>query len=187
MQHIKQSDPRAAFRRIFFTAVDTTSLLSRLQASDMGTFTMYLSKAGGAPAAATAAQPIQLDATHTKGSFYVELALADIGTPGPAEIVITNSGGTKTMEPREISFFIEPTHFTTVVSGLNATSFTCDRTETTDNYWRDVYAHVLTGVCAGQTKRIGGYTGSSKLVQLQAGIQFTTPLGTGDVIELVNK
>lgn len=186
MHHLKQSDPRAAHRRIFFTCVDTTALQTRLQSSDMSAFVVRLSKAGAA-ATATAAAPVQVDSTNAKGLFYVELASADIDTTGPAALIITNAGGAKTMERREIGFHVDPAFFTTVTSGLTTTSFTADRSENTNNYWRDAYASVLTGACAGQVKKIGGYVGSSKMFTLASGFQFTAPLGVGDFIELINR
>lgn len=187
MQRIKQSDPRATHRRVFFTCVDTTALQTRLQSSDMSTFTVRLTKNGGTANAAAAAAPTQVDATNAKGLFYVELALADLDTPGPSSLVITNAGGTKTMEKREIAFHVELASFATVASGLTVSSFTSDRTEATDQYWKDVYASVLTGVCAGQVKKVGSYTGASKMFTLVAGSQFTTTLGTGDFVELINR
>jgi hypothetical protein len=187
MQRLKQSDPRPTHRRLFFICVDTTALQTRLQASEMGAFAVRLSKSGGTAGAAAAAAPVQVDATNARGLFYVEFALADLDTSGPSALVISNTGGTKTMEKREIPFFVEPAFFATVVSGLTATSFTANRTETADHYWRDAYASVLTGTCAGQVKKIGGYTGSSKMFSLASGVQFTGLLGAGDFIELINR
>lgn len=186
MDTIKQSDPRATERRVYFTCVDTAALTTRLQASDMSTFTVKLSK-NGATAVSATASPVQVDATNQKGVFYIELTTSEVDTVGKVVLKISNTGGTKTMEPREIVVKISQAYFTTVVSGLNTTSFTCDRTETSDNYWRDVYVSVLTGACAGQAKKIGLYTGSSKLVQIVTGTQFTAPLGAGDFLELIDR
>jgi hypothetical protein len=187
MQRLKQSDPRPTHRRLFFTCVDTAALQTRLQASDMATFTVRLSKNGGTATAPIAAAPVQVDATNARGLFYVELAPADIDIGGPSALVISNTGGTKTMERREVPFFVEPAFFATVLSGLTLTSFTANRTESADHYWRDAYASVLTGACAGQVKKVGGYTGSSKMFSLASSAQFTTLLGAGDFIELINR
>ena len=184
---LKQSDPRAAFRRVFFTAVDAAALQTRLQASDMSTFTVYLTKAGATPALIAGTAPVEVGVTNAKGLFYVPLAVADLDTPGPAALVIKNTGGTKTMEPREIPLDIEQAYFATVVSGLNLTSFTTDRTETGDNYWRNAYVTVLDGACAGQNGKVAGYTGSSKLFVLAGGYQFTAALATGDHVEIIDR
>lgn len=185
MEPIKQSDPRAAYRRVYFLCVDAAALQTRLQASDMSTFVVKISKNGGSGAASVAATPVQVDATNEKGLFYVELSTAEIDTPPNVTLKITNTGGTKTMEPREIVVPIKPAFFITVVNGLNVTSFTTDRTETTDNYWRDVYVSALDGVNAGQVKKVGAYTGSSKLFQLVSG--FTATCGTGDHLEIIDR
>lgn len=184
MQTLKQSDPRAAHRRIYFTCVDTAALQTRLQASDMSTFVVYLGK-NGAAAVLNAAVPVEEDATHEKGQFYVELAVADIATDGMATLTVTNTGGTKTMEKREILFEVEQAFFATVVSGLSTTSFTTNRAEATNDYWKNAYASVLTGALAGQVAKIASYTGSSKLVTLAS--PFTDVLGTGDFVELINR
>ncbi len=188
MQTIKQSDPRATHRRVFFTAVDTTSLLTRLQSSDMGTFALKLTKNGATPITPAAATPTQVDATAQKGVFYAELTTADIDTPGFYVLRVQNTGGTKTMEVREIAFHVASAAFAVVAAGLNTTSFTSTRSETTDNYWKDVYLNVLTGVCTGAGgKKVGSYTGSSKMFTLAGGLAFTDTLSPGDILEIVNR
>lgn len=185
MQTIKQSDPRATERRVYFLCVDTAALQTRIQASDMSTFTVKISKNGGTPASPAASAPVEVGATDQKGVFYLELAVADVSTAGELVIKITNTGGTKTMEPREIVVKIAQAYFATVVVGTSTTSFTTDRTETANDYWRDAYITVLTGALAGQDKKIGGYTGSSKLVSLVS--PLTDVLATGDIVELINR
>lgn len=190
MPRLLQSDPRAAHRLVYFTAVDNADGKTPIQASDMsgGTWSIYLSKAGAAPALIAGSTPTELSSTNQKGLFAVPLAIADLDTHGKAGLTISNTGGTKTMFRREIELDIEEAYFTTVVGGLSPTSFTCDRTETTDGYWNGVYVEPLTGVCAGQSgKKVGGYVGVSKLVTLVAGLQFTSQLGTGDIVRIINR
>jgi hypothetical protein len=185
VQIIKQSDPRAAERRVYFLCVDTAALQTRLQSSDMSTFTVKISKNGADAVAPAAGAPVQVDATDEKGVFYLELTTGDIDTAGTIVLKISNTGGTKTMEPREITVKIAQAYFATVVVGTSTTSFTTDRTETDNDYWRDCFAAVLTGALAGQVKKIGGYTGSSKLVSLVS--PLTNTLGVGDIVELIDR
>lgn len=188
MQAIKKSDPRAAERRLYFLCVDTTALQTRLQSSDMSTFTLKLSKNGATPASAVATTPVQVGATDAKGVFYIELALADIDTVGTHTLVITNTAGTKVMEKREIDFRVEEAFFATAVTGtLTTSSFTSDRTETADGYWIGALAHALTGANVGQVKKIGGYTGSSKLFSLASGLTFTSAPANGDLYEILTR
>jgi len=186
MRPIKQSDPRADHRRVFFTAVDpTTTPQTRLQASDMSTFTVQLAKNG--VTASFGGSVVEVDSTNRKGLFYVQLALADIDTNGSIQLVIKNTGGTKAMDQREIDVEVPATFFTTVVAGLSTISFVSDRGETADNYWRDAYLVALTGVDVGQPKKIGSYVGSSKQISLVPGVQFATSPGNGDIFELITR
>lgn len=187
MRPLKQSDPRAAFRRVYFTAVDTNALQTRLQASDMSTFTVFISKNGGTPATPSAGAPTEVGATNMKGVFYVELAQADIDTAGILTLKITNTGGTKTMEPREISVPIDQAFFAVAATGtLSTTQFSSNRTEGTD-FWKDAWAEVLTGSLAGQIKRIGNFTTTGGIFTLATGFAFTGALANGDVVELINR
>lgn len=187
MDTIKQSDPRAAERRVYFTCVDATNVQSRLQASDMSTFTVKISKNGALAGSAAAAAPVEVDATNKKGEFYVELALADIDTSGKATLKITNASGTKAMEPREIVIKIAQSFFATAQTGtLTTTAFSSNRGEATD-FWKDAYVHVLTGSLAGQVKKIGGFTTSGGIFALASGFTFAGTPANGDVVELINQ
>lgn len=184
---LSQSDPRATYRRVYFTCVDTAALQTYLQSSDMSTFTVKISKNGGSAAAVAAAAPTQVDATNAKGLFYVELAIADISTAGKAVLLITNTGGTKTMEPRFIELTIQQAFFATATTGtLTATSFLTDRAETTVDFWKDALALFLTGALTGQVKKIGGYSGS-KVITLATGLTYTSAPANGDVCQIINR
>jgi hypothetical protein len=188
MQRIKQSDPRAAFRRIYFMCVDVNNLQTRLQASDMSTFTVRISKNGAAAGAAAAAAPTEIDATNAKGMFYVELAVADIGTAGHAVLVITNAGGTKTMERLEITLEVQQAIVASAITGtLTTSTFTTDRTEATTDYWKDALVLFLTGNLAGQVKEVGAYNGTTKMFTLTSGLVFTAAPANGDVFEIINR
>jgi hypothetical protein len=153
----------------------------------MSTFVVRISKNGGTANAAAAAAPVQVDATNAKGVFYVELTTADVDTAGMAVLVITNTGGTKTMEKREINIAITKAFFATAITGtLTTSTFTSDRTEVTNDYWKDVLVLALTGNLAGQVKKVGGYTGSTKLFTLATGIVFTAAPANGDIFQIIN-
>ncbi len=188
MQKIKQSDPRAAFRIYQFLCVDTTNLQVRLQASDMGSFVVYLSKNGSTPALATASAPVENGATNMKGVFALTLSVADCDSPGVLAGKITNTGGTKTMEPREFKLAIDQAYMLTAVTGvLGLTSFTTSRPETTDGFWNNCLVTALSGSLVGQMNRVGGYVGSTKLITLSSGYTFTGAPVNGDVFELINR
>jgi hypothetical protein len=112
MQRVLLNQSTANRRRVYFTAVDTTSLQSRISASDMGiggagSFTVWLYKTGGSTGSGTALSTTgtitEVDSTRKKGLFYLELAAGDVDTLGVLNISIVSSGGTKVMEQREIA------------------------------------------------------------------------------------
>lgn len=188
MQAIKRSDPRAVERRVYFTCVDTLALQTYLQSSDMSTFTVRLSKNGGTANAAAAGAPTQVDSTNSKGLFYVELTTGDIDTVGTHTLTITNAGGTKAMEKRVIEFRVEQAFFASAVTGtLTTSTFTTDRTETTDNFWKDCLILALSGTLIGQVKKVGGYTGSNKLFSLASGFLWTSAPSNGDLFEIIDR
>lgn len=184
---MKLKDPRAVKRRVYFTCVDTAAFTTRLQSSDMNaTFTCKLSKNGAAPASTTN-QPVQIDAVNQKGMFYLELTATEIDTVGSVALKISNTGGTKTMEPREIEVEILTAYFATVVAGTLLTgAFTSDRTEA-DNFWKDCLATALTGALAGQVKKVGAFGTVGGLFTLATGYTFTGAPGIGDIFEIVDR
>jgi len=183
-----QSDPRAIMRRLYFTCVDTLALQTYLQSSDMSTFTIKLSKNGGTPASATATTPVQIGATDQKGAFYLELATADIDTVGKHIIKISNTGGTKTMEPVYTGFEVKAATFGTAATGtLTTTAFTTSLTSAVNDFYQDLFVNFLTGSLAGQTKKIGNYNGSTKAITLAAGRAFTSAPANGDVFEILSR
>jgi hypothetical protein len=187
MRPFKQSDPRATFRRVYFTCVDTNSLLTRLQSSDMSTFVVYLTKNGATPTDISARTPVQVDATNQKGLFYVPLTAADLDTPGKAVLVITNTGGTKTMEKRELEIDIDIAFFATAATGtLTTSAFTSDRSEAS-GAWNGELVKWVTGSLTGQTRKIGTFLNSGGLFTLATGLTFSAPPANGDIAEIITQ
>lgn len=185
------SDPRAAFRRVYFTCEDNADPTghTKLQASDMGSFTIYISKNGGTPALVAAAAPTEVGATNQKGVFYVELAVADVSAVGMAVLRITNAGGTKAMAARDIDLSISLAYFTSVTAGtLTTGAFTCDRAETGANFWKNCLGTFLTGANSGQLVKVAAYaTGlvTLSVVDPFAGLLVAPTIG--DVFEFLNR
>lgn len=187
MLTIKQSDPRATKRRVYFTAVDVNNLQTRLQASDMsgGTWSARISKNGGTSAAIAGTGPTEVDATNFKGLWYVELAVADISTAGFGVLKIVNTGGTKVSEQREIDFEIPETFWVTVgASSLTTTTFSSDRTEA-NSFWVDGVIVMRTGSLAGQHKTIGAFANTNGVFTLATGKAFSAAPSNGDIGELL--
>lgn len=182
----KQSDPRATFREVFFTAVDAAAVNTPLQLSDMNaTFTIYLVKNAVAPALLVTPTITQLDATNTKGLFRWDMTAGNIDTPGNGVAVITNTGGTKTMLRREIWFSVDPAYFFTATGGGHTTSsVTTDRAETTVDYWKNALILCHSGVNTGQIKRCDAYS-AGKAASLASGQVWTTAPSNGDIFQFI--
>lgn len=101
-QEIAVNESSATQREVDFTCVKSDDVNDFLQASDMSTFTVKISKNGGAATTPSGATCTEVDATNQKGYFKLGLAAADVDTIGRLVITITNSGGTKAMRKRVI-------------------------------------------------------------------------------------
>jgi len=184
---MKLKDPRNVKRRVYFTCVDTAALTTRLQASDMNaTFTCKLSKNGAAPADTTN-QPVEISAASQKGLFYLELTTTELDTIGSLALKISNTGGTKTMEPREIEIEVLQAYFATAATGtLTTTAFTSDRTDTND-FWKDSLLLAVTGSLAGQVKKCGAFANVGGMFTLATGLAFTSAPTNGDIFEILDR
>lgn len=73
-----------------------------------------------------------------------------------------------------------------VADGANtALTFKTDRTEATDNYWKDALVVFVTGSLVGQVKKCTVYTGATKFVTVEGG--FTAAPAASDIAVLVNR
>lgn len=68
--------------------------------------------------------------------------------------------------------------------GNSATSFVTDRTESTDDYWKDALLLLTSGVLTGQVKKVTAYNGTTKAVTVENG--FTGTPAAGVTFLLVN-
>lgn len=98
MQLIKQSESTAAKKRIPFTAVSSSDVQTRLDASGL-TFTVRVLKADGTSVAGagTVSQP---DSSNALGACFYTPDEDDMDVVGPAIVRISATG----MEPREVAF-----------------------------------------------------------------------------------
>lgn len=75
--------------------------------------------------------------------------------------------------------------FTVVTDGANsATTFKTNRTEATNDFWKDCYAKATTGALLNQVRRVTGYNGTTKFITCDA---FTSTPATGVIFEIVNQ
>jgi hypothetical protein len=73
----------------------------------------------------------------------------------------------------------------TTDAGNSATAFETSLSETADNYWRDSYLLLTSGVLSGQQKRITAYNGTTKIVTVAGG--FTGTPADGVTFAIINR
>ncbi len=188
MLAIKTSHPCAEERRVYFTAVSSSNLQTRLTGLAPSAFTCKLHKPGQTGASTTANLPAEVDSTNQPGVYSLLHTTTESDTAGFGTLRISASG----MEPREIPIYFEQATFGAVASGtLTATSFTTTLSDTTTNQHKDALIRMLDGACAGQIKKVGAYDGVSKTITLAtiAGIpqSLTSAPSPGDNFEILTR
>jgi hypothetical protein len=73
----------------------------------------------------------------------------------------------------------------TTDAGNSATSFETSLSETTNDYWKDSYLLLTSGVLAGQQKRITAYNGTTKIITVSGG--FTGTPADGVSFAIINR
>lgn len=188
MQELIQSDPRAAYRRVYFTCVDLADRFTDLQASDMNaSWTIKLSKNGGAWATPTNVLPVEIGSADGKGGFYLELGATDLDTAGFGWLRVSNTGGTKTMFHRDVLFRVDRAAFAVAQAGtLTSVAFSSNRTDTRADCWQNNLLECVQGVNLGQTRRIGGYTVAGGIFTLLAGQTFGDVVQVNDIFRIIS-
>lgn len=186
MINLAQSHPLALHRTVFFTAVQSTNLQTRITGG-LTAATVKLKKPGAASVSATNA-PAEVDAANHPGVYSLLLTAAEIDTAGFGVLEFKATG----MEPREVPFYVRAAFFCTAVPGtLGVSAFTSSRAEAVNDYWKDALLLALDGTNAGQVKKIGAYNGSTKTITLATvnTVQqaFTTAPSNGDNFELLDR
>lgn len=97
MQLIPQSTGTAAYRRIYFTTVDSADVQSRVTGALAGG--AYRISKNGAADAALSNSPVEVDTADMPGVRYIELTAGEVDTLGIVIVRIAATG----IEPREIT------------------------------------------------------------------------------------
>jgi len=176
MFSFKRSNPIQTQRVLYFTAVSSSNLQTRL--TGLTGFTVRVRKPGAAEAAAANA-PAELDAADMPGVFTLELSPGELDTVGHGVIVASKTG----METREIPFVVDDAVFGTVAAGAATASSFPTSLGQADGYWTDVLIRFATGNLAGQVKKISGFVGGT--VTLSTLLAFTSAPTEGDIFEIV--
>jgi hypothetical protein len=73
----------------------------------------------------------------------------------------------------------------TTDGGNSATSFETSLAQTTNDYWKDAYLVLTSGVLSGQVKRVTGYNGTTKIITVAGG--FTATPADGVTFAIINR
>jgi hypothetical protein len=179
----RQSHPIAAFREIVFSL--RTSAGAPLTAQTFATADLQLRKPGASSFVNCNAGQ-QTAVVEIGGGDYVYTFLAsELDTVGTGFCFKVNKAGAVQVEYADE---IQRAFFATAITGtLGASSFTTDRTETTNDFWKDALIEALSGALVGQVKKIGGYDGTAKKITLAQPQSFTGAPVNGDIFELINR
>ncbi len=175
----KQSHPVAAFREIVFHLDDAGG--APLTGQTFATTDLQVRKPG-------ANAYVNCNATQQTAvvDYAYRFTAAELDTVGDGLVFKVNKAGALAVL-RGVNT-VERAYFLTAVTGtLAANTFTTDRSEAVDGYWRDAFLVAVSGALIGQVKKVGGYTGANKQVTLVLGLAFTSAPVNGDLFEIINR
>lgn len=78
-----------------------------------------------------------------------------------------------------------PTGSVATDGGNSATAFKTDRTESTNDYWKDALLLLTSGAMVGQLKKVTAYNGTTKVITVSGG--FTATPADGVTFVLINR
>jgi len=78
-----------------------------------------------------------------------------------------------------------PTFSVQTDAGNSATAVKTNRTEATNDFWKDALLVIRTGALKGQVKKVSAYDGTTKIITVSSA--FTGTPADGVVIDLVNQ
>jgi len=179
----RKSHPIAAFREMIFTCASSSTGLPMTGLTFSGGDLQIRKSGASAYVNCNATQ--QTAVVEIGGGGYVyTFTTAELDTVGVLAFKLQKTGVIYNVESNSV----EQAYFMTAVTGtLTTVTFTSNRTETTDDYWKDCLVIALDGALAGQVKKVGAYAGSSKLFTLATGFVWTAAPVNGTFYELVDR
>jgi hypothetical protein len=155
-----------------FDSVDPTQVETGLT---FGVSDVKIAKDGGA-LANTTNSPVEA----ANGLYWLSLTAAEMDAT--SLVVVVSMAG---VGRSSITVGTHGMPSGSVVVGTLATTFTTDRGESTNDYWKDCFCTFTSGALAGQTKVVAGYTGLTKSLNFASG--FTAAPSTGDRFVLIDR
>lgn len=129
------------------------------------------------------------------GSYDLLLTTTHTNTLGPNNLRVTGPNAYPNDEasfqvvafnPEDLILGSLPSGAVVADGGNGAATFKTNLTQTTDDYWKDTYCVITSGVLIEQIKRVSGYNGTTKFITV-ASPGFTGTPATSVTFYLVNK
>jgi hypothetical protein len=168
---------RNATLTVSFKAVDPTLRPYRKSGLVIANTDIWISKDGGNFANATNGAT---ELTGVLGRYSIVLTAAEMDASW-VHIVVVKAG----MDDADMVLGTAGSPSGQAIAGtLTTSTFTSDRAEATDDYWKDAIVLFTSGGLAGQVKKVSAYTGVSKLFTVNGA--FTAAPVNGDRFILIN-
>lgn len=168
---------RATAQVVTFPAIDPSNRPARVTAISFASGDVKISK-DGAAFANTTNLPAEIGTT---GRYSLSLTAAELDA-GWVHVTAEKAG----IDPVDVVIGTTGHATGTVQSdaGNSATQFKTDRTEATNDHWKDALVVFTSGSLAGQVKKISAYNGTTKIATVSTA--FTGTPANGDRFLLIN-
>jgi hypothetical protein len=169
---------RAKAITLSFPLIDANNRPARYTGLTFVTGDCKVSKDGGSYANTTNL-PSEIGAS---GRYSLVLTAAEMDADW-VHVYVTKSGVVDDWD-QQIGTSGDPSGTVLTNGGNTALTFLTDRSESTNDYWKDALVLFTTGALIGQVKKATAYNGSTKFLTVSGG--FTGTPSNGDRFVLVN-
>lgn len=185
MYRLQQHQPTAALRRVYFTLVDATDGFTAEPGLTFSGAEIQVSKVGAAFANAT---NVAAATQQSDGSYYVELAAAELDTLGSLRVKIEKTGCRLAWVDAWVDAVTPQLAVAAAVAADGSNSTTTFKTDlassVNDFYNGDYILFVSSSALNGQVRKVVDYVGSTKFVTVSP--PTTVAPTSGDKFVLIN-
>lgn len=182
---LQQHQPTAALRRVYFTLVDATDGFTAEPGLTFSGAEIQVSKAGAAFANAT---NVAGATQQSDGSYYLELAAAELDTVGALRVKVEKTG----CRLAWVDAWVDPVTpqlaiaaAVTADAGNSTTSFETDLASSVNDFYNGAFLlFVSASALTGQVRKVVDYAGSTKIVTVSPPLTVTPTVG--DKLVLIN-
>jgi len=182
---LQQHEPTAALRRVYFELVDATDGYTAEPGLTFSGAEIQVSKVGGAFANAT---NVAAATQQSDGSYYVELAAAELDTLGALRVKIEKTGCRLAWIDVQVVAagpYLAPVAAVAADGSNSATTFKTDLASSVNDFYNGAFlVFVSASAVTAQVRKIADYNGSTKFVTLAS--PLTVAPTAGDKFAVIN-